>query len=337
MNASYTCYLSLGANLGHRGETMREALRRIARLLHVTLQNVSRFYETPPWGKKEQPPFLNAVAKVRVTSLLSPLDFLRECQRIETELGRVRHEHWGARAIDIDLLHIPSVRMGTLGDALVLPHPYLLCRAFALVPLAEIEPRITIEGKTAAMWCGELPPEERAAILPAEEISWPFPLKLIACIDEGRGLGRNGQLLAQIPEDMVQFRAKTMGHAVIMGRRTMESLPGGKPLAGRDNIVLSRSMDKEEAASRGFRVCHSLGELWQLLGRMHSSRAQCQFWCIGGSEIYRLLLPYVMEAHLTVMNGTHDADCFFPSLDDFSLSEQIFSHALRYEIHRRIL
>ena len=86
----YRCYLSLGANLGERGETLREALRRIAALPVTLLEAVSPFYETAPWGKLDQPSFLNAAATV-LTSL-APRDFLHACQSIERDLGRVRHE-----------------------------------------------------------------------------------------------------------------------------------------------------------------------------------------------------------------------------------------------------
>ena len=82
----YTCYLSLGANLGERGETLREALRSLAGLSGTHLVAVSPFYETAPWGKLDQPAFLNAAAAVETT--LSPLELLKGCQRIEQQLGR---------------------------------------------------------------------------------------------------------------------------------------------------------------------------------------------------------------------------------------------------------
>ena len=95
-------YLSLGANLGNREETLREAVRRIGAAESVELTAVSSVYETEPWGKLDQPRFLNLAVAVETT--LSPEAFLALAQKIEKELGRVRHERWGARTIDIDIL-----------------------------------------------------------------------------------------------------------------------------------------------------------------------------------------------------------------------------------------
>ena len=102
--------------------------------------------------------------------------------------------------------------------------------------------------------------------MPAAELSDPWPLRLLACIDADRGLGKNGHLLASVPEDMARFRQLTMGQVVIMGRGTMESLPGRQPLRGRVNIVLSRTLPAEDA--QGFLLCRSLAELWTLLGKL---------------------------------------------------------------------
>ena len=128
-------------------------------------------------------------------------------------------------------------------------------------------------------------------------------------------IGYRGELLVHLPEDMKRFRALTEGHVVIMGRRTMESLPGKRPLVNRQNIVLSRQLKGAE----GFLVCHSLLDLWQVLGRLHAGAPQRRLWCIGGAELYRALLPYAHEVYLTRLKAAYPADCFFPSLDAFSL------------------
>lgn len=297
------CYLSLGANLGPRGETMREALRRLASVPETRLTAVSPLYETAPWGKLDQPAFLNAVAAL--VTKLPPLALLKECQRIEKELGRVRHEHWGARTIDIDLLHMPGVSMEE--PELRLPHPYLTQRAFVLRPLADIAGGVEILGRTVQSWCRQT---EGQGVFPSAELAHPWPLKLIACVDAAGGLGFQGKLLVQLPEDMARFRRLTIGQTVIMGHRTMESLPGRRPLPERVNIVLSRSLPPE--AAPGFVVCHTLLELWQELGRLQQEKAGRSFWCIGGAEIYKMLLPYVREAQITRLSGKYTADCFFP-------------------------
>ena len=141
-------YLSLGANLGNREETLREAVRRIGAAESVELTAVSSVYETEPWGKLDQPRFLNLAVAVETT--LSPEAFLALAQKIEKELGRVRHERWGARTIDIDILCFEGVERNT--PDLTLPHPYMTERAFVLVPLAEIAPTLTVKGKTVQAW-----------------------------------------------------------------------------------------------------------------------------------------------------------------------------------------
>lgn len=301
----YRCYLSLGANLGERGETLREALRRIAALPVTLLAAVSPFYETAPWGKIDQPSFLNAAATV-LTSL-APRDFLHACQSIEWDLGRVRHEHWGARTIDIDLLSIEGVTSDD--EELRLPHPYMTERAFVLVPLADIAPEHFVKGRSVRDWCREV---SREGVVPAAELSDPWPLRLLACIDADRGLGKNGHLLASVPEDMARFRQLTMGQVVIMGRGTMESLPGRQPLQGRVNIVLSRTLPAEDA--QGFLLCRSLAELWTLLGKLALAHPGRVFWCIGGAQVYEELLPYVREAYITELTASYAADCHLPPL-----------------------
>jgi 2-amino-4-hydroxy-6-hydroxymethyldihydropteridine diphosphokinase len=327
------CYLSLGANLGQRGETMREALRRLAAVPETRLTAVSPFYETAPWGKLDQPSFLNTAAALETN--LPPLALLKECQRIEKELGRVRHEHWGARTIDIDLLHMPGVQMDT--PELRLPHPYLTQRAFVLRPLADIAGDVVILGRTVQAWSRQA---EGQGVFPSAELAQPWPLKLVACIDAAGGLGLQGKLLVHLPEDMAHFRQLTLGQTVIMGRRTMESLPQRQPLPDRTNIVMSRQLSAGEAP--GFTVCHTLLELWQALGRLQREKTGQSFWCIGGAEVYAALLPYVHEAQITRLKEKYPADCFFPlqELESFTLvCEEPHEHCVfqRYEAEGRML
>ena len=229
--------LSIGANLGRRAATLREAIRRLAGLSGTRLLAASSFYETAPWGKTDQPPFLNGAVELETT--LAPEALLHETQAIEQTLGRVRHEHWGARTIDIDLVYAGNIHRNT--PELRLPHPYLLERAFVLEPLREIEPGLILEGRPIADWC-----EKNAGqgVKKSDELADPWPLQSIACISADRGLGKDGRLLFHIPEDMAFFKqqTKTEGSVVIMGRKTWESL-GKKPLAGRTNVVMSGSIE----------------------------------------------------------------------------------------------
>jgi 2-amino-4-hydroxy-6-hydroxymethyldihydropteridine diphosphokinase len=134
---SLRAVLGIGANLGDRLQAMREAVRRVGCV--VTVQAVSHVYETAPVGNTEQPSFLNAA--IAVDCLLSPLALLDALLAIERDLGRIRSEdvvRWGPRTIDLDVLWIDGL---VLDDPrLVVPHPRLVERAFALVPLLEIAP-----------------------------------------------------------------------------------------------------------------------------------------------------------------------------------------------------
>ena len=148
MAETFNAYLSLGANLGKREETLREAVRRLAKHEDIKILAVSSLYETEPWGKTDQPRFLNLA--VSLQTRLSPESLLAVVQALETELGRVRHEHWGPRIIDIDILHIEGVERNT--SELTLPHPYMTERAFVLIPLAEIASKLVVKGRTVAEW-----------------------------------------------------------------------------------------------------------------------------------------------------------------------------------------
>lgn len=148
----YTVYLGLGANLGNRAENIRAAIAALRAAEGIEVTAISPLYETEPWGVKEQPRFLNAAAAI--VSLLSPRSLLTLCQRIEKALGRVREVRWGARTIDIDLLHIPGVVCRT--PELTLPHPYLTQRAFVLIPLAAIAPDLVVEGRKVADWAADV-------------------------------------------------------------------------------------------------------------------------------------------------------------------------------------
>ena len=119
------------------------------------------------------------------------------------------------------------------------------------------------------------------------------------------GIGKDGGLLVRVSEDMKFFRKKTQGHAVVMGRKTFESLPGLLP--GRRNIILSRS----GICPPGAEVATGVLELLELLGPEEE-----QAFVIGGGEIYRQLLPYTERVFVTKWDAVFDADTFFPNLDE---------------------
>jgi 2-amino-4-hydroxy-6-hydroxymethyldihydropteridine diphosphokinase len=135
-------YVGLGSNLGDRRGLIREALKRLGRLQGVRVRKRSRIIETDPVGRTRQPRFLNAVAEVETR--IEPAPFLRRLRAVERALGRVRHERWGPRTIDLDLLMWGDRSMAT--PRLTLPHPRMAERRFVLAPLAELCPRRRVPG-----------------------------------------------------------------------------------------------------------------------------------------------------------------------------------------------
>ncbi len=137
-------YLSLGSNLGDGAAILDDAVRRLEATPAIRVLARSSLYRTPPWGKLDQPPFLNAA--LRVATDLAPHALLARCLAVETELGRVRAERWGPRLIDIDILTMDDQVVAD--ERLTLPHPHLLARAFVLVPLLEIAPDLRVGGQS---------------------------------------------------------------------------------------------------------------------------------------------------------------------------------------------
>lgn len=135
-------YLGLGSNLGDKRAMLTGALARLDATPGIRVTARSRFYRTPPWGDTNQDWFLNAAAALDTT--LPPADLLAACLQVERQLGRVRERKWGPRSIDIDVL---AYGQETVADSdLVLPHPFVLERAFVLKPLADIAPDLVIGG-----------------------------------------------------------------------------------------------------------------------------------------------------------------------------------------------
>ncbi len=127
-------YLGLGSNIGNRFENIKSAILKLVSFSNLEL--CSSVWETSPWGFVSQPTFLNCV--VRIESLLSSLDLLKEILRIEIELGRKKTQKFGPRSIDIDILFCNGKIINT--TKLIIPHPRLHKRKFALLPLNEIAP-----------------------------------------------------------------------------------------------------------------------------------------------------------------------------------------------------
>jgi 2-amino-4-hydroxy-6-hydroxymethyldihydropteridine diphosphokinase len=134
--------LAFGGNIGDPVEAFAAALTSLGEHPAVTLGRLSSVYRTPPWGRTDQPEFLNMAALVETT--LCADDLLALCLSLEQAGGRERRERWGPRTLDIDILTYGGAAIDRPG--LQIPHPRIAERAFVLAPLAEILPRRLIGG-----------------------------------------------------------------------------------------------------------------------------------------------------------------------------------------------
>lgn len=131
-------------------------------------------------------------------------------------------------------------------------------------------------------------------------------LSIIAAMSENRVIGRGGRLPWHLPADLAHFKSLTMGHAMIMGRKTYDSI--GRPLPGRTSIVLSRSRAIE---APGVITARSLNDA------IAAAAGGAEVFVIGGSEVFAAALPMADRLHLTIVHTTiPDGDVFFPSFDD---------------------
>lgn len=130
------CYLGLGSNLGNKQNYITNAIKYISELENVEIKKTSSIITTKPYGKIDQPDFLNCVVELNTNIL--PEELLKKCLNIENQLGRSRKGKWGPRTIDIDMLFYEDKIMNT--KLLVLPHPELHKREFVLISLSELCP-----------------------------------------------------------------------------------------------------------------------------------------------------------------------------------------------------
>ncbi len=131
-------------------------------------------------------------------------------------------------------------------------------------------------------------------------------MNLIVAVDRNWGIGKDGKLLYSLPEDMRFFRETTSGKVVVMGRGTLESMPGGRPLKNRTNVVLSTSVQGE-----GFFAARNLPELFVQVKQYPPE----DVFVIGGESLYQSLLNYCSVAYITKVEAAVNADRFFPDLD----------------------
>lgn len=140
---------------------------------------------------------------------------------------------------------------------------------------------------------------------------------MITAISENRVIGKNNDLVWSMPEDMKRFKTKTIGHHIVMGRKTFESF--GKPLKNRTSIVISRQ--KNLNIPEVF-VTDSLENALKICKQNDENEA----FIIGGAEIYRLALPIADKIYLTIIHHNFEGDTFFPEFDknEWNKTEEIF-------------
>ncbi len=140
---------------------------------------------------------------------------------------------------------------------------------------------------------------------------------LIAAADKNWGIGNKNDLLVRIPADQKFFRETTTGQVVVMGRRTLESFPGGKPLKNRTNIVLSSGMEEVP----GVTVCRDKESLLKEIAKYPADSV----FLIGGASVYKEFLPYCDRALITRIDCVYEADAYMPDLDslkDWKISSE---------------
>lgn len=129
-------------------------------------------------------------------------------------------------------------------------------------------------------------------------------MNLIVAVDQNWAIGRGGDQLVYLSEDLKRFKALTLGHPVILGRKTLATFPGGRPLKSRRNLILS--------ATPGYQVENA--EVFPTLDALLAT-APADAFVIGGESVYRALLPYCDTAYVTKIDAAFPADRYFPDLD----------------------
>lgn len=130
-------------------------------------------------------------------------------------------------------------------------------------------------------------------------------MEAIVAVYADWGIGAHGTQPVVLKADRAHFRSMTEGAAVIVGRRTLEDFPGGKPLKNRSNIVVTR----QNISVEGAQVAHSVEQALRLAG------AYPRCLVIGGASVYRDFFPYVDTVHITKIDLAPESDSFFPNLD----------------------
>ena len=133
-------------------------------------------------------------------------------------------------------------------------------------------------------------------------------MNAIVAVDRNWGIGRENNLLVHLSGDLKYYKEKTIGNVIIIGRKTLESFPGGRPLPGRTNIVLSTDLDY---APEGCVMCRCKEDVLQAVADHDPDRV---FVC-GGESVYRMFMEDCSAFYVTKIDAAFEADTFFPDLD----------------------
>ena len=139
-------------------------------------------------------------------------------------------------------------------------------------------------------------------------------MRLISAVDRHWAIGNQGKLLVSIPQDQKRFRDQTIGGAIIMGRKTFESLPGQQPLYGRMNVILTNNKDYKV---KNAVVCHSVEEALVRIDELKQEKhlTDVDVVIIGGESIYRQFLPFCDTAQITWIDFSYVADTHMVDLE----------------------
>lgn len=139
-------------------------------------------------------------------------------------------------------------------------------------------------------------------------------MQLIAAVDKNWAIGYKGRMLVAIPADQKLFRQETMGKIVVMGRKTLLTLPGQRPLEGRINLILTRD---KEFDIKGADICHSVDEAIRLLQwyKKEQGFTEDDIFIIGGQTVYQQFLPFCDTAHITYIDYAYEADTYLVNLE----------------------
>ena len=156
-------------------------------------------------------------------------------------------------------------------------------------------------------------------------------MNAIVVVDRNWAIGREGGLLYSLPTDMKRFRSLTIGGTVILGRKTLDSFPGGRPLSKRRNIVITRNVDFDREGSE---IVASPAAAVELAAGTEDDK----LWVIGGGSVYTALLSRCKRAYLTKVDAAAEgADTFFPNLDKLPgwkldcVGERVTENGLTYQ------